>query len=258
MKTRIIKTEFWEDMAGKDVPKDARLLFVYLITNPRINMCGIFELSDKYILLETGLTPKELEKAKAYLQDIKKIIFINGWIKIINAEKHNNYKGSPKNEVAYERELALIPSYIKEEFERSIDSSIHTTIDTNHKSEIKDQKPEIKKDENEKEKIYASISYLRELPPDELADLYKKYEASEKQIRIKALELANYCDGHGKKYKNYRAMLLNALMKDFGMRKPVYIPPPPEPEVPMSPERKAAAEKTLAELRAKFHKKHTL
>ncbi|HZE87068.1 MAG TPA: hypothetical protein VE090_02560 [Methylomirabilota bacterium] len=258
MKTRIIKTEFWEDMAGKDVPKDARLLFVYLITNPRINMCGIFELSDKYILLETGLTPKELEKAKGYLQEIKKILFIKGWVKITNAEKHNNYKGSPKNEVAYERELALIPSHIKEDFNSSIDSSITTTIDTNHKSEIIDQKPEIKKDEDEKEKIYASLSYLKELPLDEVTDLYKKYEASERQIRMKAIELANYCDGHGKKYKNYRAMLMNALMKDFGMRKPVYNPPTPEPEVPMSPERKAAAAKTLAELRAKFHGKHTL
>ena len=129
MKTRILHTEFWKKMARYKAPKDARYLYNYLLTNMYINMCGIFELPDEYILLETGLTKKELEKAKMWLIEHKKVYFYDGWVKVINAEEYNRYSASPKNASVYEKELADVPIEVSESFDTSIDSSIGIVSD---------------------------------------------------------------------------------------------------------------------------------
>ena len=61
--------------------------------------------------------------------------------------------------------------------------------------------------------------------------------------------------GHGKVYKNYKAMLLNALIRDFGVRKVSLSVSLVEPE--LTPEQKARANEKLAEIRAKFYPGHS-
>jgi len=64
----------------------------------------------------------------------------------------------------------------------------------------------------------ASPKFLISLPEELIKDLSAKYEATEKQIRDKAETLYNYCEAKGRKYKNYKAFLLNAVRKDFPER----------------------------------------
>jgi len=254
-------------MASRDVPTEARLLFIYCLSNPRINMCGIYELGDKYIMLETGLTPKEIEVAKQYLADAKRILFYNGWVRVVNAEKHNNYQNSPKNIAVYNRELEAIPAEVTGFFDSainsggdsSIHSSIYTTRHTNHKSKIINNKSKTinpgatEVPEDFKQEVYKHLTYLTDMPESEVVEFTEKYEANAAVIRRKAQELANYCMGHGKTYKNYKAMLNNACIKDFGMRKPVYKPAPLPDEKPQTPEQRAASQKKIDEIRAKLN-----
>lgn len=65
------------------------------------------------------------------------------------------------------------------------------------------------------DKPYSSISYLTKIPTDDLLEFAKRFEITEEQIQSKAEDLKNYCDSKGKRYKNYRSFLLNALKKDF-------------------------------------------
>ncbi len=111
------------------------------------------------------------------------------------------------------------------------------------------------KEKLSKDKIRESISslnYLKGLPEKDQEEFSRIYECTKSQVLIKAEQLYNYCLGHGKKYSNYRAMLQNALLRDFGKRLVVVtqiIKPFPE----QTPQEKARSEKKLAEIRARFH-----
>ena len=135
MKTRIVKTEFHRSMVIMKAPKDVRHLFLHLITNEYISLSGMFELADEYIVMETGLSTDELAAAKQWLEDHKKIFFHNSWIYVVNAEKHNNYRKSPKTEAAYEKELKSIPAPVRDYFKKISDTTIDTTIDSSPNTE---------------------------------------------------------------------------------------------------------------------------
>jgi len=143
MKTRIIQTRFWDDEFVFNASKDAKLLYIYLLTSQYINISGIFQLDERKIAFETGLTPKEFEKAKQEIETAKKVFFYKGWVKVCNAEKNNGYKNSPLNEVAYQREISLIPQCVLDYFNSSMDTSIDSSTYTNHKSEIINNKYKI-------------------------------------------------------------------------------------------------------------------
>lgn len=155
MKTRIIKTSFSKSMIRKKAPYHARNVYRYLLTCEHINISGEFELSDEQIQLEMGIAKKDLQVAKKWLQDNKKVLFADGYIKVIHALEHNGYLNSPKNEKAYQKELAYTPDSIRAVFDSLLDTTIDTSMDTNHKSEIKkkgvqgETKPELSKEQVE-------------------------------------------------------------------------------------------------------------
>lgn len=66
------------------------------------------------------------------------------------------------------------------------------------------------------------LDYLLGIPQLDIVELEKKYNVYEQGIRGKADDLHNYILAKGKThtYKNYKALLMNALKKDFGIRKP--------------------------------------
>lgn len=143
MQTRIIQTRFYKDNEVRKLTLFAQHLFLYLLTSEHINISGIFELPDDYICLEAKLTPKQLEDAKKELSSLNKVLFFDGWVKVVNAEKNNKYRNSPKNETAYQREIERIPARVLEYFNSSMDTSIDSSIDTTHKPETRNQKSEI-------------------------------------------------------------------------------------------------------------------
>lgn len=80
-------------------------------------MIGTYELPDRNICFETGLSQEELKAAKKEL--IRKVTFYQGWIEIKNSTKYQVYAGS-KNDTAKQRELDLIPEDIKKSFESGV------------------------------------------------------------------------------------------------------------------------------------------
>lgn len=143
MKTRIIKTKYWSDTTIHALPKEARYLFMYLLTSTYVNLCGIFELPDEYIRLETGLSEKELEKAKTELTQKKKVRFHEGWVCILNSDKHNGYRNSPTTEKAYQNELEAVPLEIKGLLDTTIDTSMDSTMHSTPKPKVINNNKEI-------------------------------------------------------------------------------------------------------------------
>ena len=129
MKTRIIQTRFWEDDTVLSVSKDARMLWIYLLTNDRLGMTNYAKIPDLFIQHYLGFTSNELAKAKVELIKTGKILFRGDWIFIKNLERENKYKNSPKLEKPYKEEISHIPLDVVNAFSQMIDTSIDSTID---------------------------------------------------------------------------------------------------------------------------------
>jgi len=155
MKTRIIHTKVWKDKWFVNLSKDAKVLWLYLLTNDKINISGVYELTDREILFDTSIDTSILESKKKELYP--KAVFFNGWVRVANIERYNRYRNSPLNEIAYRKEM----SYLSEDEFRGLgiptDTSIYTPINKkqeiiNNKSEIRNKKriEDIKKETREK------------------------------------------------------------------------------------------------------------
>jgi len=75
-----------------------------------------------------------------------------------------------------------------------------------------------RKKENIQKKENSSL-YLKEIPEEDLEEMYNRFDCDKRAICSKAESLHLYCQSKGRVYKNYRALLLNALKKDYPERK---------------------------------------
>lgn len=135
MKTRVIHTKFWQDSYIADLNPTEKLLFIYLLTNAYINLSGVYECSARIIQFETGLSSSQIENSKDKFQSDNKFIFFEDWVKVVNIEKYQNYKGA-KNEIAKKRELEHVPDTLSIPYRYPIDST------RNKKSKIRNKKSE--------------------------------------------------------------------------------------------------------------------
>lgn len=60
--------------------------------------------------------------------------------------------------------------------------------------------------------------YLLNIPEADIDTFRKKYKATKSEIIIKGEALHNWAGSVGKKYKDYRLFLMNALLRDYGLR----------------------------------------
>ena len=220
MKTRIIHTKIWQDEWFCSLPRASRFIFIYLISCPQNNICGIFELPDRQIVFDTGVTREELEQAKKDLAG--RVIFMLGWVKLIHSDKYNNYVTNDKMQVALQKELNIIPEEIKNnmnEYDTSIDTSIYTP--NNHKSIIIN---------NKSVNTLGSIDCLTKEVCGEIAT---QYNVSQRNVQNLAEDLRLYCESKGKRYANYKSALQGWVRRAVEVKKiskiaPAYVEPEPD------------------------------
>ncbi len=216
MKTRIIQTRFWDDDTVSKVSKDAKLLWIYLLTNKELGMTNYIRIPDALICYFTQLTANELQKAKQELQSTKKIFFHEEWIFIPKLESQNKYKNSPSNEATYERELSYVPQEIKAYFNNlfknintSTDSTVTTSVDSTYKSEIRNKKQEIRNKKSEFEFSLLRIKSEKDTVVSEAIKLYPN-----KNCEHAMQDFLEYCAIKGPRYKNYKLAYLRWVRED--------------------------------------------
>ena len=93
MPKRMIDTDMWIDgQIIDDFEKNDIYLWLYLLTSPHTNICGVLKCSTSMIAFETKLKKEEIEKSITNLQDNLKIIKYNKQeeeVLILNWHKHN-------------------------------------------------------------------------------------------------------------------------------------------------------------------------
>jgi hypothetical protein len=210
MKTRIIQTRFWDDNFIYESDVYTQHLYIYLLTSQYINISGIFQLPEGKIKSEAKLTDKQFEDAKQKLIENKKVFFKEGWVYVKNAEKNNNYRKSPSNETAYQKEMSLVPSGIIDFF-KLLDSSVDSTVYSTYKSEIRNKKSEIRN----KEKKWDTADKLRKdtSKVEEIADFFK---VDVPYVMGKIDFVEDYAKSEGKIYYDYNATVRNFIRRDIG------------------------------------------
>lgn len=107
-KSRYIKTSFWTDPFISDLSPEEKLFYVYLLTNERVSLCGIYEISERNIIFDTNIEKEKIEVFLKKFTENQKITRYNNWIIIKNFIKHQNFK-SPKIQSGINRECELLP-----------------------------------------------------------------------------------------------------------------------------------------------------
>lgn len=230
-KQRYINTKFWSDTWISNLDPVEKLLYLYLITNEKTSICGIYELPLKIMAVETGIEKEMIDKILRRFEKDKKVIYKKGWINLTNFIKHQQ-TSSEKIKTGIEICLNQVPKDILDTL------SIPYTYPSNYSNTNSNTNSNI-----EREAPPASnLSYLKEIPLEDIEYFTKRFDLGEKQLKSKAESLYLYCEAKGKRYKNYRAFLLNALKKDFPERQPEKIAPKDD----ITPEQR---EKNLARIK---------
>jgi hypothetical protein len=95
----------------------------------------------------------------------------------------------------------------------------------------------------------SKLTYLLNIPQNDLEQITNDFELTVKQLQAKGETLHSYCLAHGKKYKNYRAFLLKAIRKDFKKR-PERVKPVVQKE--FTPDELAANREAIAKIKSNF------
>lgn len=110
---RMIRTRFWSDSWIETQSPTAKLLFLFLLTNPKTNLCGIYEISLKTIAFESGLEDENISALLKGFEEAGKVYYYEGFVILRNSIKHQQ-TSNPKILQGIRRELKQLPQRMKD------------------------------------------------------------------------------------------------------------------------------------------------
>ena len=195
-KNRMINTRFWDDQYVSDLDPIEKLLFLYLLTNPATNICGVYEIPLKTIAMDTGIEKEMVQKVLTRFERDGKVIYRNGWVAIVNFIKHQNQK-SPQVQKGIEEELKKAPSEILSLLQTE---GMHTL---SHLTKLNLTKPNSTKP---KKLRFGELGKVM-LSEQEHAKLVERF--GQRITDELVFELDTYLGSKGAKYKSHYATILS-------------------------------------------------
>lgn len=120
-KNRMVSTAFWSDNYVANLDPVEKLLFLYLLTNERSTLAGIYELPIKIMAVETGIDVFMVEKILGRFEDEEKIKYHDGWVAVKNFLKHHEH-GSPTVQKGINDAIKSAPEWAREFVGKGIDT----------------------------------------------------------------------------------------------------------------------------------------
>lgn len=111
-KTRYIKTDFWSDSFIETLTPEEKLLFIYLFSNERVDLCWIYEITLKKVAFESWIELKKVESILDKFSKKDKVYFIDWYIYIKKFIKHLSI--NPSITLWIERSRNALPEPILE------------------------------------------------------------------------------------------------------------------------------------------------
>jgi hypothetical protein len=111
---RSIETAMWDDPWFAELPPNAKLLFIYLITNRRATACGVFEIQRRALVFETGLSGDAVKEAIGALSDKVTWWADHQIIWVHNFYRRQRANTGPSFTVSARQSLATFPVDVQE------------------------------------------------------------------------------------------------------------------------------------------------
>ena len=106
-KYRQVHTHIWKDGWFLELEPIYKLFFIYLFTNERASISGIYELSKRVMSFESGLTYPEIDKAFEIFEIAQKAYYDDVVVFVVNLRKYHETK-SPKVQTAITADVNAI------------------------------------------------------------------------------------------------------------------------------------------------------
>src|SRR3990167_1829318 len=116
MEYRQVGTNFWKDSYTHKLSTMEKLAFLYLFTNDRVTLCGIYELPDDFAKVELGITQEDYDKIKIKFAADSKYLFYKEYVYILNFARHNTFSTADNVIRKCQKQFNAIPMNIKEYF----------------------------------------------------------------------------------------------------------------------------------------------
>ena len=122
MKTRIVYPRLWYDEKFAATSKNAKLLFMYLITNNQLTLTRYLHITNRQMMFDTGMTSVELEEAKKDLSTIGWVFFFENWVYHNHLAAYVDYSGNERVSSSRASELKSIPPEVVTYFDKLVKS----------------------------------------------------------------------------------------------------------------------------------------
>lgn len=81
-KNRYVNTKFWDDNYIRTLNVEEKFLYLYLLTNPLTNICGIYEISINRISFDTGIKEDRIINILKKFRKSNRLKYLRGYIAI--------------------------------------------------------------------------------------------------------------------------------------------------------------------------------
>lgn len=109
---RYVSTNFWKDNYVVELDPTEKLIFIYLLTNPKTNIAGIYEINIREIAFDTGFDVEVVRRALEKFMVEDRIVVAEGWLGLKNWQKHQSINPSVRQGI--DRQLRLLPHSLKQ------------------------------------------------------------------------------------------------------------------------------------------------
>lgn len=89
-KARQIKDEIWSDDWFFTLEPKQKLAWMFLLTNERCNIAGIYKLNHKWAARVAGLTERDFNDSMKMFEEDGKLLRLEDWVVIVNFVKHQS------------------------------------------------------------------------------------------------------------------------------------------------------------------------
>tara|TARA_Y100001963_G_scaffold131429_1_gene188791 strand:+ start:110 stop:748 length:639 start_codon:yes stop_codon:yes gene_type:complete len=183
-KYRQLHTTFWNDSLILDLTPEQKYFYIYLLTNPNVTQCGIYEISIKQISYHTGYNVDTIKNLLELFENLKKIVYSKqtNEIVLLNFLKFNASE-SPSIKKCIEKDLKAVKNKDLIEYIQGV-YSVSTECVGNNKNKNNNNNNNKNKNNNGNGVDYYNsivfpnyydIHYSKRIEQDE--DMTKKYHA---------------------------------------------------------------------------------
>lgn len=213
-KFRAIHVSFWSDPDMMELTPEQKFFYLYLLTNPKVKQCGIYEISHRTIEFETGYNRDTVNKLLEFFEQKGKIVLGKSTNELVirNFIKYN-YTGSPMVAKCILDELSEIKDKDLIQYLYGMDTvSIHygdNNKNKNKNNNNNNNKKGVPPSKSGNEKPTSKVDYLDN--QEFINELKKKYPAVKIEVEIEKMK--NWLLSEGKAKKDYRAFAQNWIIK---------------------------------------------